>query len=342
MSTADQLRQKLPNLDGLVEKSQMRAVDTPKNTVILLGAIAAVALLTLVNVQFYFHLAILICIWAGVAVSLDVLSGYAGQVSVAHAAFMAVGAYTSAVLTVDYGAPLWGSILLAGVVAMAVGVLLGYPSFRTEGHYFVLVTIAIAILAVVFLNTWDSVTGGATGMLGIPSPELRLSVGGFVLFDLGTRQGYFYFTAAYLVATILIANNILDSRIGRTYIAVRDNHELASSHGIHAKRAKLSALGVSCFFAGIGGALYAHYLGFINPEMFDFFHGFEVLVMLIIGGLGSLIGAVIGAVIIVLTPELLRGYPDVSLLIFGSILIIVVLFFPGGIWGFITKFKPWD
>lgn len=337
MISREQLQEKRGTVARFFEKSEMRAVDTPKNSVVLIAGVLVAAVLTLLDVNFYYHMAVLIAIFAGVAVSLDVLSGFTGQVSIAHAAFMAVGAYTSAILTVDYGYPIWAGVALGGVLAMLVGIVLGFPAFRTEGHYFVLVTIAIAILAIVVLNVWTSVTGGPNGILGIPSTEM-VSAAGVDIIDFGTRQGYFYLTMAYLLGTITIANNILDSRIGRTYIAVRDNEPLAKSHGINTKYAKLSALGVSCFFAGIGGGLYAHYLNFINPEMFDFFIGFEILVMLIIGGLGSLVGGVIGAIVIVVTPELLRGYPDVSLLIFGLILLFVVLFFPGGIWGFVRKY----
>lgn len=341
MSLLDYLPESAKNgrLERLLQKSEMRAVDTPTNTAIVAGGIVGMLLLTLLDVNFYFHMAVLITIFAGIAVSLDVLSGFTGQVSIAHAAFMAAGAYTSAILTVDYGAPIWLGIVLAGFVAMAIGVGLGFPSFRTEGHYFVLVTIAIAILAVVVLNTWTSVTGGPNGILGIQTPG-AISLAGVELVDLGTRQGYFYLTATYLILTLVVSNNVLDSRIGRTYMAVRDNESLAKSQGVNTKHAKLSALGFSCFFAGIGGGLYAHYLNFINPEMFNFFIGFEILVMLIIGGLGSLIGAVMGAFVIIVTPELLRGFPDVSLLIFGLILVIVVLFFPGGIWGFLKKYAP--
>ena len=337
MISREQLKEKHGIVEWFFEKSEMRSVETPKNSVILLAGVVVAGVLTLLDVNFYYHMAVLIAIFAGVAVSLDILSGYAGQVSIAHAAFMAVGAYTSAILTVDYGFPIWAGVALGGVLAMLVGIVLGFPAFRTEGHYFVLVTIAIAILAIVVLNIWTPVTGGPNGILGIPRTDM-VSIAGIDLIDFGTRQGYFYLVTAYLLSTIVVANNILDSRIGRTYIAVRDNESLAKSHGINTKYAKLSALGVSCFFAGIGGGLYAHYLSFINPEMFEFFIGFEILVMLIIGGLGSLIGAVIGAFVIVVTPELLRGYPDVSLLVFGLILLFVVLFFPGGIWGFITKY----
>lgn len=311
-----------------------RSLDTPRNTTIIAAGIVTAVALTLIDMSYLFHMAVLITIFGGVAVSLDVLSGYTGQVSIAHAGFMGIGGYTSALLAVDFGVPIWAGILAGGLLTTIVGVALGYPSFRTTGHYFVLITIAIAILVVTVLNIWEPVTGGPNGVLGIPAPG-ELTFGDTVLLDLGSTRGYLYLTMGYLVATMCLANNILDSRIGRTFVAVRDNQSLAKSHGIHAKRAKLTALGVSCFFTGVGGAFYAHYLSFINPEMFSFFVGFKVLVMLIIGGLGSLVGGVVGAVIITLVPELLRDFPNVSELVFGLVLLAVVLFFPRGLWGII-------
>lgn len=315
-----------------------RVTDTPRNATLVVSTVVTVGLLTLVNSEFYFHLGVVISIFASVAVALDLLSGYTGQVSIAHAGFMGIGAYTSAILTLEFGLPLWVGLVSGGILATIVGLAIGYVAFRTTGHYFVLTTLAVAILIVTVFQVWTPVTGGPNGITGIFEPGLVLSLGGVQLVDFSTTRGYFYFAVTYLLVTLVVINNVLNSRLGRALIAVRENAALARSHGIDTKSAKMLALGVSCFFAGGAGSLYAHYFSFINPPVFGFFVGFEVLVMLIVGGLGSLIGPVIGAVFIKLVPEVLRDYPQVSELVFGIAMLVVVLYFPGGIWG---TLKSW-
>lgn len=327
-------------LRGYVGGDLSRAVDTPRNGVLILAGIVAAVILTLLNAEFYYHLAILICIFGIVATSLDVLSGYTGQVSVVHAGLMGIGAYTSAIVTMDYGLSVWVGMALAAVLVTVVGIVIGYLAFRTTGHYFVLTTLALAALITTVMTIWEPVTGGSGGIRGIIAPTHSLGVAGMTLVDFSTNQGYFYLSLALLVGTMVVINNILDSRIGRTMIAVRENEGLARSHGINAKTAKLTALGISCFFAGIAGSLYAHYFSFINPEVFGFFVGFEILVMTIIGGMGTIVGPILGASFIELVPELLREYPRLSELVYGIVLLLVVLYIPQGIWGVLRSL--WD
>jgi branched-chain amino acid transport system permease protein len=346
MSTIDSLPEKL--LPSRVREyfgdRLTRATDTPRNAAIVAGAILIALVLALLNRESLFHLGVTICIFGSVAVGLDLLAGYTGQVSVAHAGFMGIGAYTSAILTMDFGMPLFVGLLAACLLATLVGVAIGYPSFRTEGHYFVLVTLALAVLITTVFQVWDPVTGGPRGITGIYEPAMALYVGGIRIIDLSTTRGYFFISLTYLVITMVAINNVLNSRMGRAFIAVRENAHLASSHGIDTKRAKLTSLGISCFIAGGAGSLYAHYFSFINPPVFGFFVGFEMLVMVIVGGLGSIVGAVVGAVFIEAVPEILRDYPRVSELVFGVAVLVVVLYFPTGIWGSvkssIQRFRP--
>lgn len=314
-----------------------RAVDTPRNASLLVAFVAITALLMVLNIEFFFHLGVTICIFASVAVALDLLSGYTGQVSIAHAGFMGIGAYTSAILTMKFGLPLWTGLVSGAVLATVVGVAIGYAAFRTSGHYFVLTTLAVAVLITTVFQVWTPVTGGASGITGILEPATAIALGGIELIDFSTTRGYFFIAIAYLFFTMIAINNVLDSRIGRAFIAVRENTALARSHGINTRSAKLLALALSCFFTGGAGSLYAHYFSFINPSVFGFFVGFEVLVMLIVGGLGSLVGPVVGAIFIRLVPEVLREYPEVSELVFGIAMLVVVLYFPGGIWGTLTS-----
>lgn len=339
MSTIDSLPEKiLPNrIRNYLDDKLTRATDTPRNAVIFVGAVVTALLLTALGSESLFHLGVTICIFGSVAIGLDLLGGYTGQVSVAHAGFMGVGAYTSAILTMDYGMPLVVGFLAACLLPTIVGVAVGVPAFRAEGHYFVLATLALAVLITTVFQIWDPVTGGPRGITGIFEPTMALYVGGVRIIDLTTTRGYFFAALAYLTAMLMLVNNVLNSRLGRAFIAVRENEMLAKSHGINAKSAKLASLGISCFIAGGAGSLYAHYFSFINPEVFGFFIGFETLVMVIVGGLGSLIGAVVGAIFIQAVPELLRDYPRTSELVFGITVLIVVLYFPTGIWGSIKS-----
>lgn len=340
MSTIDSLPDKLvpKRLKGYFSDSLTRATDTPRNASVLLGGVVVALLLTVVGSESLFHLGVTICIFGSVAVGLDLLSGYTGQVSVAHAGFMGIGAYTSAILTTEYGLPLVVGFLAACLLATLVGVAIGYPSFRTEGHYFVLVTLAVATLITTVFQIWDPVTGGARGITGILEPGVALYLGDIRIFDMSTTRGYFYVSLAYLLVTIVAINNLLNSRLGRAFVAIRENAALARSHGIDTQSAKLVSLAISCFVAGGAGSLYAHYFSFINPPVFGFFVGFQILVMVIVGGLGSLIGAVVGATFIEFVPEVLRDYPRVSELVFGIAVLVVVLYFPTGIWG---TLKSW-
>lgn len=339
MSTRDSIRETFrpDSVKKYFEDRLSRAVDTPRNASIVVAFAVITAVLTVVNAEFFFHLGVTICIFASVAVALDLLSGYTGQVSIAHAGFMGIGAYTSAILTMEFGLPLWTGLVAGAVLATLVGVAIGYAAFRTSGHYFVLTTLAVAVLITTVFQVWTPVTGGPNGITGIFEPATVIAIGDVELVDFSATRGYFYIAVVYLLVTIVAVNNLLDSRVGRAFIAVRENTALARSHGINTRSAKLLALAISCFFTGGAGSLYAHYFNFINPSVFGFFVGFEVLVMLIVGGLGSLVGPVVGAMFIRLVPEVLREYPEVSELVFGIAMLVVVLYFPGGIWGTLTS-----
>jgi len=335
MSTIDSLPEKiLPSrLQGYFGDQLTRATDTPRNASLVVGAVGIAAVLAIVNLESLFHMGVAICIFGSVAVGLDLLSGYTGQVSVAHAGFMGIGAYTSAILTGEFGLPMVLGFIAACIIPTLVGIAIGVPSFRTEGHYFVLVTLAVAVLITTVFQVWEPVTNGARGITGIMEPTIALYFTGIRIFDLSTTRGYFFLSLLYLVFVMVAVNNLLNSRMGRAFIAVRENTTLARSHGIDTQRAKLTSLAVSCFIAGGAGSLYAHYFSFINPEVFGFFVGFEILVMIIVGGLGSIVGAVVGATFIEVVPEILREFPRVSELVFGVAVLIVVLYFPKGIWG---------
>jgi branched-chain amino acid transport system permease protein len=271
------------------------------------------------------------------AVSLNLLTGFCGQISLGHGAFIGVGAYATGVLA-QQGVPFFLALLLAGLVAAAVGMVFGMPSLRLKGIYLAISTLAAQlILEYVFLH-WDSMTGGANGM-PVPAPVLF----GFV-FD--TDDSMFYLTFVVALLAVILVTNVTRTRPGRAFVAIRDFYLSAENVGINLFSFKLQAFAVSSFLAGIAGGLWAYYTLYITPEQFGIGLSISYLAMIIIGGLGSVQGAIFGAVFITLLPELLNAlagyggsiFPDLSthLLalregIFGLVLVLFLIFEPEGL-----------
>jgi branched-chain amino acid transport system permease protein len=279
----------------------------------------------------------LICIAVIGAVSLNLLTGVCGQISLGHGAFIGVGAYASAWLSA-HGVPFLMALPLAGAVTAMVGMFFGIPSLRLKGIYLAIATLAAQlILEYVFLH-WESVTGGPYGT-AVDSPEIF----GLVL---DTDRSMFYLILTCAVLSVLGAANIMRTRTGRAFVAVRDHYLSAEIVGVNLFALKLQAFGLSSFMAGIAGALWAHYTMYITPEPFGIGLSISYLAMIIIGGLGSVLGSVFGAVFITLLPEVLNAaaqnlagvFPDVSTYflamkegVFGLILVLFLIFEPEGL-----------
>jgi branched-chain amino acid transport system permease protein len=271
------------------------------------------------------------------AVSLNLLTGFCGQISLGQGAFIGVGAYATGFLA-QQGVPFILALILAGLIAAMVGMVFGMPSLRLKGIYLAISTLAAQlILEYVFLH-WESVTGGANGM-PVPAPELF----GFV-FD--TDQSMFYLTFAVALIAVLLVTNVTRTRPGRAFVAIRDFYLSAENVGINLFSFKLQAFAVSSFLAGIAGGLWAYFTLYITPEQFGIGLSISYLAMIIIGGLGSVQGAIFGAAFITLLPELLNSlagyggsiFPDLSthLLalregIFGLVLVLFLIFEPEGL-----------
>ena len=267
------------------------------------------------------------------AMSLNLVNGCAGQFSLGHAGFMAVGAYTGAAITVLLGAKFpflvsWFGAGLAtiagGLVAAVAGYLVGLPSLRLRGDYLAIVTLGFGeIIRIVILNV--PALGGAVGLPGIP------------------RLANFIWVYAWVVVTFVVLKRLVGSSYGRAILAIREDEVSAQAMGIDVARYKVFAFVVSSFFAGVAGALFAHYQGFIDPNGFNFQRSVEVVIMLVIGGMGSLSGSILGAVAVTLLPELLRVFDKYRLVIFPALLILMMLLRPMGILGHreIWQFIPW-
>ncbi|MEK4044650.1 branched-chain amino acid ABC transporter permease [Paenibacillus sp. FSL H8-0048] len=253
------------------------------------------------------------------AVSLNLITGITGQFSIGHAGFMSVGAYTSAILTLDYNVPFIPAILAGGLLAAVFGVLIGMPTLRLNGDYLAIATLGFGeIIRIIMLNT--EYVGGASGLSGIPAKT--------------TWTMLFFFT---LISVVLI-NNFIRSTHGRACIAIRENEIAAEAMGINTTRYKIIAFTIGALFAGMAGGLSAHTFYVITPGSFNFLKSFEIIVMVVLGGLGSTAGSIVGAVFVTLLYTYLREFPEWRMIIYSIVLILMMIFRPSGLLG-VSKFS---
>jgi branched-chain amino acid transport system permease protein len=291
------------------------------------GAFAAFAVLPLLPVSNYV-LQTLINAWifAMLALSLTLVAGTIGQVSLGHAALLAIGAYTSALLSLDLAVPVSISILCGGLMSAALGTILISPSFRLRGHYVSIATLAIGeIISLVILN-WETVTRGPIGVSGIPP----LALFGYEL--VGTSSIY-WFSFAVMVVLALLQIRLLGSHIGRSFRAIRDDDVAARAYGLGLNRYKALAFIFGGFAAGVSGGIAAHLYSYINHETFNTQQSILALTIVILGGLGNVVGAIVGSVALVGLPEVFRIAAEYRILIYGIVLLLLVRFRPQGLLG---------
>lgn len=303
----------------------------------------ALALLTLPLLvpEFYVGEVATVFVYAIAGIGLMLLVGYTGQVSLGHAAFLGIGAYANAFLQ-KIGVPFLAAAPLAAVLAGVVGILISLPASRMTGVYLSIATLAFAQIVEQIFIRWEYVTGGFAGF-PVPKPEIF----GYT-FD---GDIAFYFLCLAVLALVLLgAVNLLRSPTGRAWVAIRDSEIAAQSMGVNLSLYKASAFGVSAFFTGLAGALFAHKIGYLAPDIFTILLSIQLLLMVVVGGLGSLHGAIFGAIFVVLLPlaiSILREYlpaniarqPGIEPGIFGLILVLIILFEPFGIYGRWLKIK---
>jgi len=294
-----------------------------------IGALAAVALLTLplwMANAYHLHVTIMAGIFTILALSLNLLLGYTGQLSLGHAAFFGIGAYTSALLALKLEWSFWLALPSAAVAAGLAGWAIGRLALKLRGAYFVLVTISFAgVISLVSIN-WMELTNGPLGLPGVPPPELGP-------WSLRTKTAYYYLVLAAAALAYLVCHRLVYSRIGRALVALRENEPLAESVGIDGTRYLVLAAVVSAALAGVAGSLYAHYTRFVSPEVFLFTYTVTMVIMVIAGGKGTLVGPVIGALLFTALPEALREAMawQWQMLAYGVVLVVLVFFLPRGI-----------
>lgn len=266
-------------------------------------------------------------IFAIATLGLNLITGYTGQFNMAHSGFVAIGAYTLGILTVDHQWPFWLAFAAAGVVTVLVGLPLGWLSLRLKGHYFSIFTLCVGVILFLVLEKWESLTHGAVGIMGIPAPAPV----GPLKFE--TPVQLYYLVFAFLAAGVWVMKRITGSLLGRTFEAIRNGDDLAEALGIPLMRNKLLAFLVSVLYAGWAGALYAGFVRFLGPDLAGAEHTFDFTMYMLVGGIGTVFGPLFGALAVPWLTQSLQFLQGFRFVIFGPLLIALVIFLPHGIVG---------
>jgi branched-chain amino acid transport system permease protein len=300
--------------------------------------LVAIALPYVVPNAYLFHLIIMAVIWSILATSLNLVLGYTGLLSLAHGAFFGLGAYTSALLATKCDWNFWATIPPAMLVAAAGGVLIGVLTLRLEGHYFAVSTMSFGIVVSLVLEKWDDLTEGPRGISSIPAPTPIPLLGlGRLTFETDTAK--YYVALAILVICLLFVWRMLHSPIGRALEAIRQNELLASCLGVNLVYYKLLAFSFSAAMAGLAGVIYSTYITYLNPVDAGLWNGFYTVMYIVIGGMGTFWGPLVGTVFLVTVPEILRVFQDYRLLLLGVLLILMITFLPEGIVGGVKRIR---
>ena len=300
----------------------------PGKTASYAGLIILLFLAPLFMGNYYMHLAILVFMYVMLTSSLRTIY-ISGQLSLGHAAFMGIGAYTSAIFAKQLGWTPWATIPVGGLAAMIAAFLIGYPFVRLRAIYFSMGSLFLGIMITALIGVFPKLTGHYTGLVGI-APLFGFS-----------NVPYYYFFLILTFLTLFVLYRAEHSRIGMTLMAVAQSHLAASSIGINEGGARILALGVGCFFAGIAGAGYAHYTTFLSPPTFALMPSIYLLVYLLVGGTGSFAGPIVGATVLFLIPHIMGGLKGFAPFVLAGTLIVVIYLIPQGIISLPDQTKSW-
>ncbi|ODA40466.1 branched-chain amino acid ABC transporter permease [Desulfosporosinus sp. BG] len=273
---------------------------------------------------YYLGIVVIVGIYVILALGLNIVTGFAGQVSLGHAAFYAIGAYTSAILSLQGHLIFWLALPAAAIVTWCTGIVLGLPSLRVKEDFLAIVTLGLGLIIQSLANNLK-ITGGALGLGSIPQPEL-----------FGEPMSNFSFavmTWLFVALAAFVAWRALNSRVGRAWLAIREDELVADALGVNTTRLKVLAFALGALYAGVAGSLFAHYTTFISADSFGFNESATILSMIVLGGLGSIPGAITGAILLALAPEVLRPLADYRMLIYGLLLVILMRYRPQGLFG---------
>lgn len=276
--------------------------------------------------RYYINVATLAGMYIVLALGLNITVGFAGLLDLGYIAFYAIGAYTSAILTSQFQFSFWLVLPLGAIGAAILGLFIGSFTLRLRGDYLAIVTLGFGQIVKIVANNWDGLTNGPKGILGIPPPR----VGSFVFKD----EIHFYYLILLIgTLVVLLVSRLNNSRIGRAWIAIREDEIAASCMGINVTLMKLLAFSLGAILSGLIGVFFANRMGFVSPESFTFFESVIILCMVVLGGMGSIPGVILGAVVLILLPEFLRGLENYQMLIFGGSMVLMMVFRPQGLLG---------
>ncbi|HHV79855.1 MAG TPA: branched-chain amino acid ABC transporter permease [Firmicutes bacterium] len=286
--------------------------------------VAALLPVVLRNI-YLLHLLVVALIYSVTAMGLNILTGYTGKLSLGHAGLFGLGAYVSALLSL-HEVPVPVAMLAAGIAVASVGVLLGIPTLKLQGHYLSIVTLGFSEILILIIINWKSLTNGPGGLRGIPP----ISIGSFSLVD---EVPQYYFMLGLVALLVWVKARIVHSHVGLALRAIMDSETAAEAMGISVAYYRVMAFGISSFYAGLGGACFSHLLGYVSPYSFQSAESFGLLGMVVVGGIGTLYGPVLGAVLMTLLPEYFRAFADFRLILNAVVTIILLIKAPGGIVG---------
>ncbi len=289
---------------------------------VVLAAVIAALPMILAN-RYFYDVAILVGLNAIVCVGLNLLIGYAGQISLGHAGFFGIGAYTSGILSTSYGWPPALALLAAAAAVAALAFAVGRPILRLKGHYLAMATLGLGIIIAIVITTEERFTGGPDGM----------SVATLAVFGWAIRgeQIWYWVVGALLLLSVVVALNLIDSPMGRALRAIHGSEVAAQAMGVDIARAKLAVFVLSAIFAALAGSLTAHYAGFITPAKVGFLHSIELVTMVVLGGMASTYGAIVGAAILTALPQALTVFKEYEALVLGLVLMATMIFMPRGL-----------
>ncbi|TVZ75409.1 amino acid/amide ABC transporter membrane protein 2 (HAAT family) [Aeribacillus composti] len=301
--------------------------------VVLSIVLLALLLPFIIQNDYFFHIMTLSFIWMIGVYGLNLIAGYTGYLSLAHAGFFAIGAYSLGILTVKFEIHYWLAFFLACAITCIIGLVIGLVALQTKEHFFAIYTLCVGYIIYLVIDKWESLTGGVRGLIGIPVPP-----------DLGpisfrSPVSQYYFNLFFLLAAIFMMYRIVHSLTGRTLIAIRNSEELAQTIGISTMKNKLVSFVLSTFFAALSGILYASFIRFIGPDISYITMTFDFLIFLLVGGIGTLSGPIVGTLLIVWISQQLQFLQDYRMLIFGPLLTLLIIFYPKGIVGGIFSWK---
>ncbi|MDK2811763.1 MAG: branched-chain amino acid transport system permease protein [Petroclostridium sp.] len=295
-----------------------------KNFLTLLGIVLIVLFPIVFNNNYILHILIVAGIYIILGVSLNIVTGITGELDLGHAAFFGIGAYISSLFTIRVYNNFWLGLAIAAIVSFAFGIILGIPSLRIRGDYLAIVTLGFSEIVRYVLLNWQNVTNGPMGVNRIPLPTI-------LGYKIGTKQALFYLVYVIVIITVILVQRLSKSRFGRALVAIRENEIAAAAMGINTGYYKIWSFAISAAFAGIAGSLFAHYMSFISPMNFTSNESILILCMVVLGGKGSIIGSILGVLVLLLLPEMLRFVSMYRMLIYGVALIAMMIFKPKGI-----------